>query len=214
VWPRAKGVPGERGSGFGLGEAKGRDDLAANPGGVGFVGDSFYDEPEQGEAVVRVFKPGVAVKNRRLGKVGEELGPIEEGAKACKLVAGATVAGEAGGVRHDLGKGGLGHVIVQTGDEGADGVVEFQPAPFPEEHEACGGEAFRVGRDAEAVARGKQLAGGEVGGTDGVLEHEFAFMHDGEETPDLLWVAKLIVDPGRDVGSGPLQPVFHQILPS
>ena len=55
--------------GFGLGEAKGRNDLAANPGGVGFVGDGFYDEAKQGEAVVRVFEPGVAVKNRRLGQV-------------------------------------------------------------------------------------------------------------------------------------------------
>jgi hypothetical protein len=97
---------------FGLGEAKRRDDLAANPGGVGFVGDGFYDEAEQGEAVVRVFEPGVAVENGRLGQVGEELGLIEEGAKACELVAGATVAREAGGVRHDLGKRGLGDVVV------------------------------------------------------------------------------------------------------
>ena len=35
-------------------------------------------------------------------------------------------------------------------------------------------------------------------------------MHDGEETADLLWVAELIVDPGGDVGGGPLEPVFHR----
>ena len=97
--------------GFGLGKAKGRDDLAANPGGVGFVGHGFNDEAKQREAVVRVFEPGVAVKNRRLGQVGEELGLIEEGADARKLVAGATVASEAGGVRHDLGKGRLGDIV-------------------------------------------------------------------------------------------------------
>ena len=89
-------------------------------------------------------------------------------------------------MRHDLGKGGLGDVVVQSGDEGADGVVELQPAAFAEEHEAGGGEALGVGCDAEAVARGKQLAGGEVSGAGGVFEHEFAFMHDGEQTTDLL----------------------------
>ena len=126
------------------------------------------------------------------------------------MVAGATVAGETGGVRHDLGKGGLGDVVVQAGNEGADGVVEFQPAPFAKQHEACGGEALGVGCDAESVTRGKQLAGGQVGGAGGVFEDEVAFMHDGEETADLLWVAELIVDPGGDVGNGALQPVFHQ----
>ena len=107
-------------------------------------------------------------------------------------------------MRHDLGKGGLGDVVVQAGNEGADGVVEFQPAPFAKQHEACGGEALGVGCDAESVTRGKQLAGGQVGGAGGVFEDEVAFMHDGEETADLLWVAELIVDPGGDVGNGPL----------
>ena len=164
--------------------------------------------------MVRIFEPGVAIENRRLGQVGEELGFIEEGAKASKLVAGLSVASEARGVRHDLGDGGLGDVVVQAGDEGADGVVEFQPAPFSEEHEAGGGEALRVGGDAKAVARGKQLAGGEVGGACGVFEHELALMHDGKKTADLLWAAELIVDPGRDIGSGALQPVFHEIFPA
>ena len=113
-------------------------------------------------------------------------------------------------MRHDLGKGRLGDVVVQPGDEGADGVVEFQPTSFAEEHEACGGEALRVGCDAEAMTRRQQFAGGEVGGAGGVFEDEVAFMHDGEETADLLWVAELIVDPGGDVGNGALQPVFHR----
>ena len=95
--------------------------------------------------MVRVFEPGVAVKNRRLGQVGEKLCLFDEGAKASKLVAGAAVAGEAGGVRHDLGKGGLGDVVVQSRNEGANGVVELHQAPFAEEHEAGGGEALRVG---------------------------------------------------------------------
>ena len=42
---------------------------------------------------------------------------------------------------------------VQSGDEGADGVVELQLAPFAQQHEACGGEALRVRGDAEAVTR-------------------------------------------------------------
>jgi hypothetical protein len=40
---------------FGLGEAKRRDDLAANPGGVGFVGDGFYDEAMR-PAAVKLFE--------------------------------------------------------------------------------------------------------------------------------------------------------------
>jgi hypothetical protein len=75
---------------------------------------------------------------------------------------------------------------VQTRDEGAEGVIEFQLAPFAKEHEACGGEAFGVGCDAEAVTRGEQLAGGKVSGAGGVFEHELAFVHDGEKTADLL----------------------------
>ena len=60
------------------------------------------------------------------------------------------------------------------------------------------------------MTRRQQFAGGKVGGAGGVFEDEVAFMHDGEETADLLWVAELIVDPGGDVGDRALQPVFHQ----
>lgn len=116
-------------------------------------------------------------------------------------------------MRHDLGKGGLGDIVMKSGDEGADGVVELQPAPFAEEHQACGGEALRVGCDAEAVTRSKQLAGGQVRGPGCVFEHQLALMDDGEETPDLLWVAELIVDPGGDVSGSALQPAFHEIFP-
>jgi hypothetical protein len=70
-----------------------------------------------------------------------------------------------------------------------------------------------VGRDAESMARGQPLCGRKVSRAPGIFEDELAIVHDGEETANLACAAQLIVDPGRDVGAGALEPDFHPLLP-
>src|SRR3954452_5388275 len=88
---------------------------------------------------------------------------------------------------------------MQTIDVVAGRIVELELPLLTQLHDARGGEALGMRRDAEAVSRGERFAAVEIGMTEGVFEHDLVTTRDRDDAAWLLRGLHLEFEPARDV---------------
>ena len=177
-----------------------------DPGAVGLAADGLDHQAEQAVAVVRVLEAGAAPDHRRRLELRAQLGCVEKRAPVDELAGVGPVAHHAGGVRKELGERCARERRMQPADVAPHRVREPQPLLLPQLHDAGGGEALRVRRDAKQVARRERRALHGIGVAERGLEHDAPAVRDRHRAAGLLVQPHLELEPARQIVDRRFQP--------
>src|SRR5215469_4849791 len=175
------------------------DDLAPDPAAIRLSGHRFNDETGQAVTVVRVFKAGIGLDDRRRRQIGAQLRFVEEWTRVLPLAAVGAIADDAGAVREQLGDRRLRNRRVKALHILTGAVVETELALFAKLHDAGSGETLGMRRDTKTMTWRQRRLADNIGTAEGPFEDDPAIMHNRNDAPRLLGLVDLIFEPAWDV---------------